>query len=242
MTSNPQAPEAIEWQREGAEDQRRLTEEGGQEAEGGDEMSRPSAPSVETTVTHLSRSHSADQTAGPPGTAIGFLLRYPKRRAGGRQRPKAPTNPIMSIQIARLEKMLTRFDPKLTDSQDKQHLALNSLPAKILLLAQERLKVKTQLKSRVQIVGRELARIDDQVQLLDLESHKVEQQFAAQVAARLEGTEGRHARQESVTSQLHNAVHGTDEQSIHEDFMLDREIVRVNEQHKRELELHEISM
>jgi len=38
MTSNPQAPEAMEWQREGAEDQRRVTEEGGQESEGGDEL------------------------------------------------------------------------------------------------------------------------------------------------------------------------------------------------------------
>ena len=138
--------------------------------------------------------------------------------------------------------MLTRFDPTLTDSQDKQHLAFNSLPANIVLQAQEVLKVKMQLKSQVQIIGRELARIDDQVQLPDLELRKVEEQFAAQVGARLEGIQGRHAKHEAVTSQLHKAVHGTDEQSIHQDFMLDREIVRVNEQHKRELEIHEISI
>jgi len=242
MTSNPQAPEAMEWQREGAEDQRRVTEVGGEEPEGGDELSRPSAPCVETTVTHLSRSYSADQTAGSPRIAIGFLLRYRKRRTGGRQTPEPPTDPIMRIQIARLAKMLTRFDPTLTDSQDKQHLAFNSLPANIVLLAQEVLKVKMQLKSQVQIVGRELARIDDPVQLPDLELHKVEEQFAVQVGARLEGIQGRHARHEAVTSQLHKVVHGTDEQSIHQDFMLDREIVRVNEQHKRELEIHEISI
>jgi len=64
----------------------------------------------------------------------------------------------MRIQIARLDKMLTKFDPKLTDSQDKQHLAFNSLPANILLLAQELRKVKMQLKSRVVIVGPERSR------------------------------------------------------------------------------------
>jgi len=36
-------------------------------------------------------------------------------------------------------------------------------------MAQELVTVKNQLKSRVQIVGRELTRIDEEVQLLDLE-------------------------------------------------------------------------
>jgi len=51
-------------------------------------------------------------------------------------------------------------------------------------MAQELVTVQNQLKSEVQIVGREPARIDrdDQVQLLDIESQKVQESFAAQVA------------------------------------------------------------
>jgi len=46
MSSDPKAPEAMEWQ----EGERHGGEEGD---EGGDELSPTSAPSVETTVTHL---------------------------------------------------------------------------------------------------------------------------------------------------------------------------------------------
>jgi len=56
-------------------------------------------------------------------------------------------------------------------------------------MAQELVKVKDQLKSGVQIVGRELARIDDQVQLMDLESQKVQESFGAPVAGRLGETD-----------------------------------------------------
>jgi len=70
-------------------------------------------------------------------------------------------------------------------------------------MAQELLKVKTQLKSGVQIVGRELARIDDQVQPLDLESQKVQEGFATQVVERLGETDERQAWHEAVISQLH---------------------------------------
>jgi len=41
MSSDPKAPEAMEWQG------------GEEENQGGDELSQTSAPSVETTVTHL---------------------------------------------------------------------------------------------------------------------------------------------------------------------------------------------
>jgi len=95
--------------------------------------------------------------------------------------------------MERLDRILGRFDPKLTVSQDKQHLAFNCLPTDILLMTQELLKVKTQLKSGVQIVGRELARIDDQVQPLDLESQKVQEGFATQVVERLGETDERQA-------------------------------------------------
>jgi len=98
------------------------------------------------------------------------------------------------------------------------------------------------LKSRVQLVGRELARIDEHVQLLDLESQKVQESFATQVVERLGETDERQARHEALTSQLHEAVQGTDDQSMHRDLLLDQEIVRINELHKRELENHEISI
>jgi len=79
------------------------------------------------------------------------------------------------------------------------------------LMAQELLNVKRQLKSGVKIVRLELALIDDQVQLLDLESQKVQERCATQVAERLGETHERQARHEAVTSQLHEAVQGTDE-------------------------------
>ena len=59
----------------------------------------------------------------------------------------------MRIRIERLDRILGRFDLKLTESQDRQHIAFNSLPTDVLLMAQELLKVKTQLKAGVQLVG-----------------------------------------------------------------------------------------
>jgi len=76
----------------------------------------------------------------------------------------------MAVRIRRLDQILGRFDPKLTVSQDRQHLAFSSLPTNILLMAQVQVTVKNELKSGVQIVGRELTRIDEQVHPLDLES------------------------------------------------------------------------
>jgi len=144
--------------------------------------------------------------------------------------------------IQRCEQILARFDIKLTVSQDRQHLALNSLPTNILLMAQELVKVKNQLKSGVQIVGRELDRLDQQVRLLDLESQKVQESFTTQVCERLGETDEREARHEVVTSNLHEAVQGTGEQCMHRDLQIDQEIVPINEQHKRELAAHKISI
>jgi len=148
----------------------------------------------------------------------------------------------MAIQIRRLDQILGRFDQNLTVSQESQHLAFSSLPTDILLMAQELINVKTQLKSGVQILGQEHARIDDQVQLLDLESQKVNESFATHSTERVGETEERQARHEAVTSQLDKAVHGTDEQSMQWDLLLDRQMVRINEQHKRKLENYEISI
>jgi len=48
-------------------------------------------------------------------------------------------------------------------------------------MAQELLNVKTQIKSGVQIVGRELTQIDDPVRILDLEAQKGQASFAAEL-------------------------------------------------------------
>ena len=56
MASDPKAPEDMEWRQE----------QGGEGSEGGDELSSVQAPSVETTVTHLIRSHAPDRTPRSP--------------------------------------------------------------------------------------------------------------------------------------------------------------------------------
>jgi len=75
-----------------------------------------------------------------------------------------------------------------------------------------------------------------------LESQKVQESFPTQVAERLGETDERQTRHEAVTSQLHAVVQGTGEQSMHRDILLDQQIARINEQHKRELENHEMSI
>jgi len=75
-----------------------------------------------------------------------------------------------------------------------------------------------------------------------LESRKVQESFATQVAERLGETDERQTRHEAVTSHLLKGVQGTGEQSMHRDLLLDQEIVRINEPHKRELENHEMSI
>jgi len=87
----------------------------------------------------------------------------------------------MAVRILRLDQILGRFDPKLTFSQDRHPLSFSSIPTNILFMAQELVTVKNQLKSGVQIVSRELTPIDEEVQLLDLESQKVQESFANQV-------------------------------------------------------------
>ena len=235
MSSDPKGPEAMEWQ--GGE--RPGTEEG---SERGDELSRTSAPSLETTVTHLAQSHSADRMPRSP-VGPGFMAKYGGRvQKHGRRTPEPTGESLMAIRIRRFDQILGRFDPKLTTSQDREHLAFSSLSTNVLLMAQELVTIKNQLKAGVQLVGRELARIDEQVQLLDLETQKVQESFATQVAERLGETDERQTRHEAVISHLHEAVQGTRKQSMHRDLLLDQEIVRINEQHKRELENHEISI
>jgi len=187
--------------------------------EGGDELSTPAAPSVVSTVTHHALAHSAQTPRSPVGLA--FLGKYVHAPRQGPRTPEPTSESLMTIRIRRLEQILGRVVPKPTVSQDSQHLAFSSLPPDILLMAQELVTVKHQLKAGVQIVGRELARIDQQVQLLDMETQKVQESFATQVAQRLGETDERQTRHEAVTSQLHEVVQGTGEQSMHRDILLD---------------------
>jgi len=138
----------------------------------------------------------------------------------------------MHIPIARLDRIQAQFNSKLTESHDEQHLAFSSLPTDILLMAQKLVKVKTQLKAEVQLVGHELARIDDHGQLLHLEFQKVHESFATQVAKRPGETDELQARHKAVTSQLQQPEQGTNDQCMHRDLLLDQEIPRINEQHK----------
>jgi len=149
MSSDPKAPESMEWQGGAGR--------GGEEGdEGGDQLSRTSAPTVETTVTHLAQTHSANQTTRSP-VRLGLLEKYGKGRRPGRRRTPEPTGEsLMAVWIRRLDQILGRFDPKLTFSQHRHTRAFSSLLTNILLMAQELLTVKNLLKSGVQIVGREL--------------------------------------------------------------------------------------
>jgi len=78
--------------------------------------------------------------------------------------------------------------------------------------------------------------------MLEVESPKVRESFATSVALRPRETNVRQTRQEAVTSQLYETVQGTEVHSIHGDLLLDQEIVWINEQYKRELDNHEISI
>jgi len=133
MASDPKAPELMEWQQG---DQ-------GVGAEGGDQLSRTSAPSVETRVTHLARTHSADRTPPSP-FCPGFLAKYGGKSPWGDcgRTPEPTSESIMAIRMGRLDQILSRFEPKLTVSQDRQHLSFSSLPTDILLMAQQLLNVQ----------------------------------------------------------------------------------------------------
>jgi len=108
MSADPKAPEVREWQ--GGEGAGR-----GEENERADKLSGTSAPSVETTVTHLARTHTAHQTAYTP-IRLGFQDKYGMGRRGGGHRTPEPTKSLMAFQIRRLDQTLGRFNPKLTVS------------------------------------------------------------------------------------------------------------------------------
>jgi len=72
MSSDPKPPKCMEWQ---------AGQDDGEE--GGNELSRTSAPSVATTVTPVSQSHSADRTPRSP-VGLGFLTKYAKAPRQGR--------------------------------------------------------------------------------------------------------------------------------------------------------------
>jgi len=117
-----------------------------------------------------------------------------KETAVRHEKPCSSTQLIMSEKIEHLDRIVASFDPNLRESTDAGHLSFSSLPTEVLLMAQELLKVKLQLKDVAQIVGRELARIDDQVCILDQESQKIKESFASTVGERLGETDNRPAR------------------------------------------------
>jgi len=59
----------------------------------------------------------------------------------------------MRLQIEPVDRILGRFDSSLTESLDEQHLSFSSLPTNVLIMAQELVTVKNQLKSGVEIEG-----------------------------------------------------------------------------------------
>jgi len=79
---------------------------------------------------------------------------YPERRPRVWQQPT--NDPIMYMGIERVDLLFGPLALKLTEREDEQHIAFNSLPTNVLFMAQELLKVKMQLQSAPQIVGREL--------------------------------------------------------------------------------------
>ena len=110
MTSNPKAPEAMEWQQDE-----------------GDPLSRTSAPSVETTHTQLAQLHSSNQAPRSPGLSVGFLAKYGKtRHSEGCRTPEPTSDPSMHSGMERQERILGRFVPKLTESQDEQRLSVQT--------------------------------------------------------------------------------------------------------------------
>jgi len=132
MASDPKAPEVMEWRQEEGE--------GG--SEGGDELSSVQAPRVETTFTHLVRWLLGDRTHQSP-VGLGFMEKYGgKAPPGSRPTPEPTGESLMAVRIRRSDQILCRFDPKLTTSQDREHLAFSSLPTNILLMAQELVTVK----------------------------------------------------------------------------------------------------
>jgi len=85
MACDPKGLEAMEWQEREA-------------AHAGDELSSVQAPSVETTVTHLAWSHSADRTPRSP-IGLGFLDKYGKGRGPAGRRTPEPTESLMAVRI-----------------------------------------------------------------------------------------------------------------------------------------------
>ena len=214
MASNPnpeRAEEVMEWQSSDRRDRRAQSQPPHSESDAATTIALSHAPRLSPVIPH------------------GFMARQRART------PEVTLNPLMRIRIRRINTILGRFDPKLTESLDAQHLAFSTLPAEVLHIAHELQRVKDQLAKGVTIVGQELIRVDEQMARLDTESQLVQEEVAARIAERLEAADSRQLRHEEVTMSLHAAVQEEGIQSRQRDVMLDQEIIRIQKQHKDEL-------
>ena len=182
--------------------------------------------SISSHPTEIAHSH----TQGEPST-IGFIDCVQTRAYS-----RALTITVGSRnQIQPIEQILGRFDPTLVTSRDAQHLGMSSLSLEALHMAEELATIKTQLSAEATLIGRDLRRIDDTMDTLEVETQRVQEEFAARVAQRLKAADSQQLRYEEVTSQLHGAVIGEGQQAMARDLLLDEEIQRIQQGHQDEM-------
>ena len=76
-------------------------------------------------------------------------------------------------RIQRIEQILGRFDPTLVTSRDAQHLAMSALSPDAMHMAEELATIRRQLRSGAILIGRDLQRIDETMDALEVETQRV---------------------------------------------------------------------
>jgi len=145
MACNPKEPEVMEWGSEEAS-----------EGEGPDALSQDAGPTVETDSLRLARSYSDRPAPRSASLWIGCLVKQPSRQPRGSMSHAPTRDSVMTRWIEGFDSILGTFNPTLKESRDARHLSFNCLPAEVLAMAHELLKLKSLLWSGAQIVGQEL--------------------------------------------------------------------------------------
>lgn len=184
--------------------------------------------SVTSHPTEIARSHTQGSVLFAP---VGFIARQ-REQSGS---PARSLTRHTKNRIQRIEKILGRFDPTLPTASGSPQPDLSFISVETLQMAEELDKVKAQLAAGVQIIGQELERVDKTMNALDVETQRVQKEFAMQVAQWLEAADSRQLRYEEVTLQLHGAVQTEGQQAMQRDLMLDQELQRVDRKHKEEM-------